>query len=214
MGLKKRSFSLSGHRTSVALEEEFWAVLETEAKNTGRSLAGLIKSIDETRGTRASGQCAEASRPCRRAAPISNLRPMITLFHAPKSRSSRFIFLLEELGAPYEIKIVTIRRGDGSGALDAGQSPSAWQGARHPAQRRDRVRIAGHRRLSHRHISRCRPGAETGRGRARRLSHHAGLLWRCAGTGLCLQIPEDGRCRAALPAGSRWTKPWPSSTKR
>lgn len=44
---------------------------------------------------------------------------MITLFHAPKSRSSRFIFLLEELGAPYEIKIVTIRRGDGSGALDA-----------------------------------------------------------------------------------------------
>jgi glutathione S-transferase len=43
---------------------------------------------------------------------------MITLFHAPKSRSSRFIFLLEELGAPYEIKIVTIRRGDGSGTLD------------------------------------------------------------------------------------------------
>ena len=43
---------------------------------------------------------------------------MITLFHAPKSRSSRVIFLLEELGAPYEIKIVSIRRGDGSGALD------------------------------------------------------------------------------------------------
>jgi glutathione S-transferase len=43
---------------------------------------------------------------------------MITLYHAPRSRSSRFIFLLEELGAPYEIKPVTIRRGDGSGALD------------------------------------------------------------------------------------------------
>ena len=43
---------------------------------------------------------------------------MITLFHAPKSRSSRFIYLLEELGAPYEIRIVNIRRGDGSGALD------------------------------------------------------------------------------------------------
>ena len=52
MALKKRSFSLSGHRTSVALEEEFWAVLEKEAKNTGRSIAGLIKSIDETRGAR------------------------------------------------------------------------------------------------------------------------------------------------------------------
>jgi len=44
---------------------------------------------------------------------------MITLYHAPRSRSSRFIFLLEELGAPYEIKTVNIRRGDGSGALDA-----------------------------------------------------------------------------------------------
>src|SRR6185437_14989104 len=44
---------------------------------------------------------------------------MITLFHAPRSRSSRFIFLLEELGVPYEIKPVSIRRGDGSGALDA-----------------------------------------------------------------------------------------------
>ncbi len=44
---------------------------------------------------------------------------MITLYHAPRSRSGRFIFLLEELGAPYEIKPVSIRRGDGSGALDA-----------------------------------------------------------------------------------------------
>ena len=52
MALKKRSFSLSGHRTSVALEEEFWLVLEKEAKNTGRSVAGLVKSIDETRGGR------------------------------------------------------------------------------------------------------------------------------------------------------------------
>ena len=43
---------------------------------------------------------------------------MITLFHAPRSRSTRFIFLLEELGAPYEIKIVNIRRGNGTGALD------------------------------------------------------------------------------------------------
>jgi glutathione S-transferase len=45
---------------------------------------------------------------------------MITLYHAPRSRSSRFIFLLEELGVPYEIARVSIRRGDGSGALDEG----------------------------------------------------------------------------------------------
>jgi len=43
---------------------------------------------------------------------------MIKLYHAPRSRSSRFIFLLEELGAPYEIGKVSIRRGDGSGTLD------------------------------------------------------------------------------------------------
>lgn len=43
---------------------------------------------------------------------------MITLYHAPRSRASRFIFLLEELDAPYRLAEVSIRRGDGSGALD------------------------------------------------------------------------------------------------
>jgi glutathione S-transferase len=43
---------------------------------------------------------------------------MITLYHRPKTRSSRFIFLLEELGAPYEIKQVTVRTSSGEGAVD------------------------------------------------------------------------------------------------
>jgi glutathione S-transferase len=43
---------------------------------------------------------------------------LITLFHRPKTRSSRFIFLLEELGVPYEIKLVTTRQRDGTGAVD------------------------------------------------------------------------------------------------
>jgi glutathione S-transferase len=43
---------------------------------------------------------------------------VLTLFHRPKSRSSRFIFLLEELGVPYDIKLVTTRQRDGSGAAD------------------------------------------------------------------------------------------------
>ena len=43
---------------------------------------------------------------------------MLKLFHSPQSRSSRFIWMLEELGQPYEIEYVTIRRGDGSGAAD------------------------------------------------------------------------------------------------
>lgn len=44
---------------------------------------------------------------------------MITLFHRAKTRSTRFIFLLEELEAPYEIKHVTTRSHDGSGIVDA-----------------------------------------------------------------------------------------------
>ena len=45
---------------------------------------------------------------------------MLTLFHAPQSRSSRIIWLLEELGAEYTIRITDIPRPDGSGASDAG----------------------------------------------------------------------------------------------
>jgi predicted DNA-binding ribbon-helix-helix protein len=47
--LVKRSLLLSGHATSVALEPEFWAVLEDLARSRGLSLAGLLASIDETR---------------------------------------------------------------------------------------------------------------------------------------------------------------------
>ncbi len=43
---------------------------------------------------------------------------MLKLYHSPQSRSSRFIWMLEELGQPYEIEYVTIRRGDGSGEAD------------------------------------------------------------------------------------------------
>ena len=43
---------------------------------------------------------------------------MLTLFHAPQSRSSRVIWLLEELGATYEITKVAIARMDGSGGGD------------------------------------------------------------------------------------------------
>lgn len=43
---------------------------------------------------------------------------MLTLYHAPRSRSFRMLWLLEELGAPYALNIVNIRRGDGSGATD------------------------------------------------------------------------------------------------
>jgi len=43
---------------------------------------------------------------------------MLTLIHAPRSRSSGFVWLLEEIGEPYQLQYVSIRRGDGSGCLD------------------------------------------------------------------------------------------------
>jgi len=48
--LKKRSVSLSGHATSVALEAEFWTVLDSVGAEMNLSHAGLMKRIDETRG--------------------------------------------------------------------------------------------------------------------------------------------------------------------
>ena len=51
-GLRKRSINLSGHATSLALEPEFWAVLELMAKARSQSLAALIVSLDETRAER------------------------------------------------------------------------------------------------------------------------------------------------------------------
>jgi glutathione S-transferase len=43
---------------------------------------------------------------------------MLTLYHAPNSRSASIVWLMEELEVPYETKIVDIRRADGSGARD------------------------------------------------------------------------------------------------
>ena len=51
-GLAKRSVNLSGHATSLALEPEFWAVLDAMAKSRGQSLAGLIGAIDQARAGR------------------------------------------------------------------------------------------------------------------------------------------------------------------
>lgn len=50
--LRKRSILLAGHATSMALEPEFWAVLEEMAQDQALSLAGLIARLDETRGER------------------------------------------------------------------------------------------------------------------------------------------------------------------
>ena len=48
--LRKRSLSLAGHATSLALEPEFWATMEAMAAAEGVSLAEMILRIDQERG--------------------------------------------------------------------------------------------------------------------------------------------------------------------
>ena len=53
--LLKRSFRLAGHRTSVALEAEFWRALEAAAERRRQTLGALVEELDAGR--------AEAARP-------------------------------------------------------------------------------------------------------------------------------------------------------
>jgi predicted DNA-binding ribbon-helix-helix protein len=47
--LRKRSFSLSGHRTSVALESEFWDALTEIAAQRSLSVSALVAGVDASR---------------------------------------------------------------------------------------------------------------------------------------------------------------------
>ncbi len=49
--MEKRSLSIAGHRTSLALEPEFWAALETLAIDRGTTLPALVAEIDEARAS-------------------------------------------------------------------------------------------------------------------------------------------------------------------
>ena len=48
-GLIKHSFSLAGHRTSVALEPEFWDALRAMAGAGGIALSALVAATDAAR---------------------------------------------------------------------------------------------------------------------------------------------------------------------
>lgn len=47
--MHKISVSLSGHQTSISLEQEFFDVLQKIAKERNTSIASIINSIDEKR---------------------------------------------------------------------------------------------------------------------------------------------------------------------
>lgn len=52
--------------------------------------------------------------------PDRRFEAMLTLIHKPKTRSASIIWLLEEIGAPYDCKIVSTRNADGTGSADPG----------------------------------------------------------------------------------------------
>ena len=118
---------------------------------------------------------------------------MLTLVHAPRSRSSRFLWLLEEIGEPYDIQYVEIRRSDGSGALDPanphphGKVPVLKDGA---SMVFEQTAIALY--LADKFPVRTSRAGDW-RSRARGVSHHARLLFRRARARVHVEIHED-RC--------------------
>lgn len=47
----KRSLSIHGHRTSLALEAEFWTVIDAAVTQSEKSFAGFIRDLDDIRTT-------------------------------------------------------------------------------------------------------------------------------------------------------------------
>lgn len=50
--IEKRSVSLAGHRTSVALEPEFWAAVERLSEADGLAVSAWVARVDRARGER------------------------------------------------------------------------------------------------------------------------------------------------------------------
>ena len=47
--IRRRAVTIAGHRTSVSIEDAFWAILKTIAAERGLSLGSLIADLDEAR---------------------------------------------------------------------------------------------------------------------------------------------------------------------
>lgn len=60
--MHKRSVTIDGHRTSISLEDAFWAELSAMARTRGLSLNALVAEIDHARGTPEAGNLSSALR--------------------------------------------------------------------------------------------------------------------------------------------------------
>ncbi|MCG2839627.1 ribbon-helix-helix domain-containing protein [Sandaracinobacter sp. RS1-74] len=49
--LAKRSFTIQGHRTSVALEPEFWIAFDEAVRHDGLTPTAWVTQLDEARTT-------------------------------------------------------------------------------------------------------------------------------------------------------------------
>lgn len=57
----KRSVTIARHRTSISLEEPFWDALTGLAREDGKSIAGLVSEIDQTRTDKGDGTSLSAA---------------------------------------------------------------------------------------------------------------------------------------------------------
>jgi predicted DNA-binding ribbon-helix-helix protein len=71
----KRSLTITRHRTSVSLEDEFWDALADIARADGTSIAALVGEIDRSRSEKRSSE--------------ANLSAAIRLFVLERMRGSR-----------------------------------------------------------------------------------------------------------------------------
>jgi predicted DNA-binding ribbon-helix-helix protein len=60
--MRKRSVTIDGHRTSISLEDPFWAELSAIARGRGLSLNALVAEIDRDRVARQAGNLSSALR--------------------------------------------------------------------------------------------------------------------------------------------------------
>jgi predicted DNA-binding ribbon-helix-helix protein len=59
--MRKRSVNISGHQTSISLEDPFWDALKTEADRQGISLNALISKVDAERTKTAQEKAASSN---------------------------------------------------------------------------------------------------------------------------------------------------------
>ncbi len=71
---KKRSLTIAGHRTSITLEDAFWAELKAAATEMGLTVTALVAAIDACRAPAGLSAAIRVFLLARRTAPPSPTR--------------------------------------------------------------------------------------------------------------------------------------------